>query len=115
MRRSVTVALSCLILAGCGGGVDQRKFERLKVGMNTQDVEAVLGKGGKDISPDEVASLIREALTPKAGPDGRAPAGPKLDLPDLSGARGIRWGDDSKSITVVFTNDRVTRIFKKGF
>ena len=120
MRRSATrlvaVALACLSAAGCGNSIDQAKFERLKVGMSSQDVEVVLGKGGKEISSDEVATLIREALTPKAGPDGKAPAGaPKVELPDLTGARGVRWGDDKKSITVIYQGDRVSRIFKKGF
>jgi hypothetical protein len=80
--------------------------------MTSQQVEGILGKGGKDVPADEVAALVREALTPK----GAAPAGgPKVDLPDLSGARGVRWGDDRKSITVIYTGDRVSRIFKKGF
>jgi hypothetical protein len=111
------VALFALSHVGCvGGGVDQAKFERLKVGMSSQDVEAVLGKGGKEISQEEVATLIREALTPRPGPDGKPPPNtPKVELPDLSGARGVRWGDDKKSITVIYNGDRVTRIFKKGF
>src|SRR5438552_2349299 len=113
MRRRVTPYL-CIVLASClpagciGGGVDQAKFERLKVGMSSQDVEAVLGKGGKEISSDEVTTLVREALTPKAGPDGKPPpSAPKVELPDLSGARGVRWGDDKKSITVIYNGDRV--------
>jgi hypothetical protein len=112
----MAVAL-CLLAAGCSSeSVDQGKFERLKVGMSSQDVEAILGKGGKEISSDEVATLIREALTPKAGPDGKGPATPpKVELPDLTGARGVRWGNDKKSITVIYQGDRVSRIFKKGF
>ncbi|HKA06581.1 MAG TPA: hypothetical protein VKD71_04940 [Gemmataceae bacterium] len=121
MRRPVVTSLFFAFftfpVAGCiGGGVDQTKFERLKVGMSSQDVEAVLGKGGKEISSDEVATLVREALTPRAGPDGKQPpSAPKVEMPDLSGARGVRWGDDKKSITVIYNGDRVTRIFKKGF
>jgi len=104
-------------MIGCiGSGVDQAKFERLKVGMSSQDVEAVLGKGGKGISQEEVTTLVREALTPRAGPDGKPPpSAPKVEMPDLSGARGVRWGDDKKSITVIYNADRVTRVFKKGF
>ena len=121
MRRPVATSLFfaffTLPLAGCiGGGVDQAKFERLKVGMSSQDVEAVLGKGGKEISSEEIATLVREALTPRAGPDGKPPpSAPKVEMPDLSGARGVRWGDDKKSITVIYNGDRVTRVFKKGF
>lgn len=110
-RRALLVALPLLFLTGCGGGVNQDQFQRLKIGMTLQEVQAVLGKDGKDISSDEVATLIREALTPP----GAAGKGPKVELPDLSGARGVRWGDDKKSVTVVFIGDRANRIFKKGF
>jgi hypothetical protein len=104
-----------MLTCGCGGSVNQQNFEKLKVGMSSQQVQAILGKDGKEISADEVATLMREALTPKAGPDGKAPAGVKVELPDLSSARGVRWGDDKKSITVIYLGDRVSRIFKKGF
>lgn len=110
-RRALLVVLPLFVLAGCGGGVNQEQFRRLKGGMTPQEVQAVLGKDGKDISADEVAALVREALTPP-GPAGKAP---KVELPDLSGARGVRWGDDKKSITVVYIGDRANRIFKKGF
>jgi hypothetical protein len=109
----VLVANLGVLLSGCGGSVDQKKFEKLKVGMTSQQVEAILGKDGKEISSDEMTALMREALTPKAGPDGKPPG--KLELPDLSGARGVRWGDDKRSITVIFIGDRASRIFKKGF
>jgi len=103
-----------LALTGCVGTSDQQKFEKLRVGMTSQQVETILGKDGKEISSDEVASLMREALTPKTGPDGKSP-GVKVELPNLSSARGVRWGDDKKSITVIYLGDRVSRIFKKGF
>jgi hypothetical protein len=112
----VIALLSLGAVTGCGGSVGQSEFERLKVGMTSQEVERVLGKGGKEISQDEVAALIKEALTPKPGPDGKAPANaPKLELPDLSSAKGVRWGDDKRSITVIYMGDRASRIFKKGF
>ena len=50
-----SLVLLSLFLASCGGNsVDQNKFERLKVGMTSQDVEAILGDG-KPIPADEVA------------------------------------------------------------
>jgi hypothetical protein len=107
----LVLALSLPGLAGCGGGLDERDVSRLKIGMTSQEVEAVLGKGGKEVSSDEVAALLREALTPTGGP---AAKGPKVE-PDTSGARGVRWGDDKKSVTVIYTGDRVSRVFKKGF
>ena len=120
MRRSVirsaAAVLFFLLLAGCGKSLNEADVSRLKVGMTSQEVEAILGKGGKEISSDEVTTLMREALTPKAGPDGKPPTNmPKVELPDLTGARGVRWGDDKKSVTVIFVGGRVTRIFKKGF
>ena len=108
--RAAWLVLICVALTGCGGSVNQQKFEKLKVGMSQQQVQAILGKDGKEISADEVANLMREALTPKTGQ-----AGVKVELPDLSSARGVRWGDDKKSITVIYMGDRVSRIFKKGF
>jgi hypothetical protein len=111
-RRTVLFGLPAVLAVGCGGSVNRESFERLKVGMTSQQVEGILGKGGKEIGSDEVTALIREALTPKGGP---AAGGRKLELPDLSGARGVRWGDDKKSITVIYSGDRASRIFKKGF
>lgn len=93
-------------MAGCGGGVEERTFEQLKVEMTSQDVGAILG---------EVAALMREALTPNGVPGKAATGAPKVELPDLSGARGVRWGDDKKSVTVIYTGDRVSRLSKKGF
>jgi len=114
--RSAAFALVCLPLAGCGKSFNEAEVSRLKIGMTSQEVEGILGTGGKEVGSEEVATLMREALTPKLGPDGKPPANaPKIDLPDLSGARGVRWGDDKKSVTVVFIGNRVTRIFKKGF
>lgn len=113
-RRTLLFGMTALLAVGCGGGaVTQAKFERLKIGMTSQEVQAILGKDGKELGPGEVEGLMREALTPKAGPDGKAPA--KVQLPDLTGARGVRWGDDKKSITVIYSGDRVSRLFKKGF
>ena len=83
--------------------------------MSSQQVQTILGKDGKEISSDDVANLMREALTPKVGADGKSPVGVKVELPDLSSARGVRWGDDKKSITFIYMGDRVSRIFKKGF
>ena len=79
--------------------------------MTISQVEGILGKGAKEVSNDEVASLMKEA----AGlGEGKLP-GIKSEAPDLVGAKGLRWGDDSKSVTVIFINDRASRIFKKGF
>lgn len=114
-RRSVGHAL-ILVLAiqacGCSGSsINQANFERLKVGMSAQQVESILGKGGKEITTEEVTAQLKETLGPQ---DGKA-AGIKLDLSNFSGAKGMRWGDDKKSITVIFMSDRASRIFKKGF
>lgn|SRR5262245_2670164 len=112
----IVVAIACLFASGCASSVGKSEFERLKVGMTSQEIERVLGKGGKEISQEEVVKLYTEALSPKPGPDGKMPANmPKLVLPDLSSAKGVRWGDDNKWITVVYIGDRANRIFKKGF
>jgi hypothetical protein len=111
----ILIVVACApFAAGCGGSVNQQNFEKLKAGMTSQEVQAILGKDGKEISVDEVTALMKEALTPK-GAEGKAPSGLKVELPDMSGARGVRWGDDQKSITVIYMGDRASRIFKKGF
>jgi hypothetical protein len=103
----VALAFVPLLLAGCGSSsVTQEKFERLKIGMSSQEVQAILGKGGKDVPAEEVSKMLSEALGAKGGG--------KIDVPN-SGAKGVRWGDDKKSITVIYVGDRVSRIFKKGF
>ena len=103
-------------LSGCTSGVSTTTYDRLRVGMSSREVDDLLGKVGKEISADELVALMREALTPKPGPDGKALANlPKVEVPDLSNARGVRWGDDKQSITVVYLGDRVHRMFKKGF
>lgn len=111
-NRCVIIALSFVLLisSGCGGSVGDLQFRKLKAGQTVSEVEAVLGKDGKDIPDSEVTALVKDALMPKI--EGK---GPKLEMPDMSGARGVRWGDDKKSITVIFVNDRASRIFKKGF
>jgi len=115
VRRCVERALLLLLVCnafGCGGSkLNQTNFERLKVGMTAQQVESILGKGGKEISNEEVAALMKEALGLQ---DGKS-AGMKVDVSNLSGAKGMRWGDDKKSVTVIFLSDRANRIFKKGF
>jgi len=115
VRRGLGQALILVLVcyaAGCSGSsVNQANFERLKVGKSVQQIEAILGKGGKEISSDEVTAQLKEALGPQ---DGKA-AGMKLDLSNFNGAKGLRWGDDKKSITVIFISDRASRIFKKGF
>ena len=102
-------------LIGCTGGVSTSNYDRLRVGMTAREVDSLLGKG-KEVSADEVAQLLREAMTPTGGPDGKnLPNLPKVEVPDMSNTRGVRWGDDKKSITVVYLGDRVHRMFKKGF
>ncbi|MSR51901.1 MAG: hypothetical protein EXS09_01255 [Gemmataceae bacterium] len=109
--RAMILVLACNAFGCSGGNLNQANFERLKVGMSAQQVESILGKGGKEIPSSEVAALMKEALGPQ---DGKS-AGMKLDVTSFSGAKGIRWGDDKKFITVIFMSDRASRIFKKGF
>ena len=103
------------VVTGCTGGVSTSNYDRLRVGMTAREVDGLLGKG-KEVSADEVAQLLREAMTPTGGPDGKnIPNLPKVEVPDRSNTHGVRWGDDKKSITVVYLGDRVHRMFKKGF
>ncbi len=67
-RPTVLFGLPVAHAIGCGGdSISQAQFERVKIGMTSQEVEGVLGKGGKEVPADEVAALMRDALAPKGG------------------------------------------------
>ena len=76
---SVLLAIALPLLAGCGGGVDERNFSRLKVGMTAQEVEAILGKGGKPISSDDVSALMRSPWPPTMAGGRSWSCGPEWD------------------------------------
>jgi hypothetical protein len=91
-------------LTGCGGSLSKAQVDRIKLGMTVADVEGILGKG-KSVESGEVKQLLQSS----AGEEGA-----KVEF-DMSEFRGIRWGDDKKSVVVVFRGDRVFRRFPKGF
>lgn len=107
MRRPV-VFVACLFLTGClAGNVNQQNFDRLRVGMTPPEVERIMGSKATDLSADQIDAVVKEHLAPA---DGKPAA-----LPDMTGAKGKRYGSESKSITVIYLGDRVARVFKKGF
>jgi hypothetical protein len=90
-------------LTGCGGSLSKAQVDRIRLGMTVAEVEGILGKG-KSVESGEVKRLVQESM----GEDG-----PKVEI-DSSEMRGIRWGDDKKSVTVIFRSDKVFRVFPKG-
>ena len=86
------VALMVLLLAflaGCGK-VTQANYDKIETDMTLAEVEGILGKG-----------------TEKAGVAGA--------IGDLAGAgKVMTWGDETKSITVTFANDKVVTKAQKG-
>jgi hypothetical protein len=78
----VLVGLMLVGLAGCGK-VTKDNYDKVQTGMALSEVEAILGKG-----------------TEKAGLGGA--------VGNLTGsAKILTWGDDKKSITITFANDKV--------
>ena len=83
--------LALIVVVACGGGVSQENYDKIKDGMTLEEVEDILGKhtGGGGASA-EVGGL-------------------KL------GGAAYKWEDGDKSITVTFTNDKVSLKAKTGF
>jgi hypothetical protein len=83
------LGLMLLFLSGCSK-VSQSNYDKIENGMTVSQVEAILGKGKE-------ASGVGGAIGDLAG-----------------SAKVITWGDDKKSITVTFVNDKVTLKAQKG-
>ena len=76
-------------LAGCSK-VTQENYGKIESGMTLSDVEAILGKGKEE-----------------AGIGGA--------IGDLAASgKVLTWGDEQKSITVTFANDKVVTKSQKG-
>gem|GEM_PF-3122898 len=108
MSRMLPVSLIIVVsLCGCiGNSVGKAEADRLKLGMTTSDVEAVLGKG-KALENNEINLLVNESGGPADGDVQRI----RLDVSDM---KGLRWGNDRKNISVIFQNGRAIRIFDHG-
>jgi hypothetical protein len=84
------LALVLTALSGCGSKVTQSGYDKIANGMTVTQVEGILGKG-----------------TEKAGVGGA--------VGSLAGsARVVTWGDENKSITVTFVNDKVVAKAAQG-
>jgi outer membrane protein assembly factor BamE (lipoprotein component of BamABCDE complex) len=76
------LGLLFLLISGCSK-VSQSNYDKIENGMTVSQVEAILGKG-------------KEA------------AGVAGAIGNLTGSgKVLTWGDDKKSITVTFANDKV--------
>lgn len=83
------LGLMLIWLSGCSK-VNQSNYDKIENGMTVSQVEAILGKG-----------------TEKAGAAGAIGA--------LTGSgKVLTWGDDKKSITVTFVNDKVVAKAAQG-
>jgi hypothetical protein len=83
------LASVCLVLSGCDK-VTPENYSKIKEGMTVSQVEDILGPGTENVGA--------------AGAIG-----------DLAGSvRVMTWGDDKKSITVTFVNDKVVAKVAQG-
>jgi len=92
--RIVTAALLgvLLMLPACGGDgeVSKDTYDQVREGMTLEQVEAVLGKGTPEQTPDAYARVEGEIST-------------------------YRWEDNGKSITATFVDGRADLIRRAGF
>ena len=91
-RKIIGVALLGLvfvIVSGCGK-ISQSNYDKIENGMNLGQVEKILGTG------TEQAGV--------AGAIGKVAGSGKV----------MAWGDEKKSITVTFANDKVVAKMQKG-
>ncbi len=109
-RSMLAPCLLLFALTGCGGAnpVNKINFDRIKSGMTEGDVDRLLGKG-KDIPASEVKQVLERLANP---PSGSSPA-PKADK-ELTGLKGVRWGNEKKSITVIYRDSRVYKVEQQG-
>ncbi len=85
----VLVGSALLLVCGCSK-VSKANYDKVEIGMTLSQVEAILGKG-----------------TEKAGVAGA--------VGGLGGsAKVMTWGDEKKSITITFVNDKVTAKLEQG-
>jgi hypothetical protein len=106
------VIFVCFALTGCSGSnpVSKANYERIKSGMTESDADRILGKG-KDISADEVEQVLKRLATPSTGSNPLPAA--KQDA-DLSSLKGVRWGTEKKSITIIYREGRVYKLEPQG-
>jgi hypothetical protein len=98
------IAVALLIATGCSRSLSKAQVDRVKLGMTVAEVEDILGKGNP-VDASEVEKLVK-APAPSDG-------GPKIQF-DAGDLRGVKWGDDKKSVTVIYKNDKVFRVFPQG-
>ena len=107
------VAFGLLVQTGCSRSISKEQAERVRIGMNVAEVERILGDG-KALERGDVEALMRDALAAAPAPEVVG----KLQTPtiaaDPSDFKAMRWGDDKKSVTVLFRQDRAFRIKLQG-
>lgn len=91
-KQIVMLCLSVVLVCSLGGcaKVSQENYEKVKVGMTESEVEDILGSG-----------KVQES------------GGASVGVFSLSG-KVVRWGDDSKNITVTFANGEVIAKSQEG-
>ena len=83
------IAISTILFVGCSK-VTPDNYAKIQTGMTSAEVEQILGKGTEQ-------------------------SGGGIAIGNLSGsAKTVTWGNDEKSITVTFANDKVVMKAQKG-
>ena len=92
--RAIVAGLCVFLLvacvAGCASRITEANYDRIEPGMTVDEVEDILGMGEIEASGDD--------------------AGPGLNL----SAKAMVWRSDSKSIRVVFEDEKVVTKSQMG-
>jgi hypothetical protein len=86
----LTLGLALVMLTGCPSKVTLDNYSKIQSGMSLAEVESILGKG-----------------TQESG------GGAAIGGASISG-KIMKWGGESKSITITFVNDQVVTKAQKG-
>ncbi len=86
---AAVLALLFVIMSGCGK-ITQSNYDKIENGMTVSQVEEILGTGAEEAGV--------------GGAIGKIAASGKV----------MTWGDEKKSITVTFANDKVVAKMQKG-
>ena len=97
------LAAACVVLAACGGKVNQANYAKVNTGMSQAEVEAILGPG-----TEQGSSSVAVPAMPNVPGVPAATGTPALGAPGTTvSTKVLTWRDGTKMISVTMMNDKV--------